>query len=59
MPELTNREIVKIHLYEFIREYGDNTWYGVLSYCSGYYDKIDMDIIMAVRELQVEGVIAK
>ena len=57
MPELTNREIVKIHLYEFIREYGETTWFGCLSFCAGYYDKIDTDIIMAVKELQDEGVI--
>ena len=57
MPELTNKDLILMHLEEFVREFPDQTWASVLAYCTGYYEKIDMDIIEAVRELQRREVI--
>lgn len=51
----TNKELIRMHLEEMIRDYPDQTWYSLLGYCIGYYEKIDMDILWVVRCLQAEG----
>ena len=50
-----NQDLILMHLEEHLRENPDETWYTLLAYCDGYYGKIDLDIIWAVRCLQLEG----
>jgi hypothetical protein len=52
---LTNRDLIKMHLEQLIRDFPGQSWDTILGYCVGYYDKIDMEIILVVRELQREG----
>ena len=51
----TNRDLIRMHLEEFIRENPVQTWATLLGYCIGYYGAIDMDHIMVVNALQREG----
>lgn len=51
----TNRDIIRMHLEDIIDTYPNQTWYSLMGYCIGYYDKIDMDIIWVIHCLQLEG----
>lgn len=56
MPELTNKDVIRMHLEEFVRKFPDQTWASLMAYCIGYYEKkIDMDILEVVWEMQMEG----
>lgn len=55
MPELTNQDLIRMHLDEFIRNFPDQSWGSLLAYSLGYYGKIDMDIIWVVWEMHQEG----
>lgn len=50
-----NQRLIIMHLEEYLKDHPDETWYTLLSYCIGYYNVIDLDILWAVRTLQLEG----
>ena len=52
---VTNRDIIRMHLEEFMREYPDQTIFTLLGYCVGYYGSVDMDILFVVDTLHKEG----
>lgn len=54
-----NQDLIIMHLDKYLR---DNCpegyipeWDEVLAYCLGYYNFIDLDILFAVKRLQLEG----
>ena len=53
----TNRDVIRMHLVEFILDYPNQSWYTLLSYCLGYYEVITEDILWAVHDLQKYGYI--
>lgn len=57
MPELTNKDLIRMHLEEFVRKFPDQSWASLLAYCVGYYGNIDTDIIWVVWEMQQEGIV--
>lgn len=57
----TNKDLIRMHLEEFLREDGGipnwRDWSAVLAYCLGYYGGITAEHIIVVRALQREGLI--
>ena len=54
----TNKDLIRMHLEEFIKEYPGQSWGSLLAYCIGYYKTIDYDILFVVRDLHKEGKIS-
>lgn len=60
---MTNKETIRMHLLYYIQYdcmscgHYKPDWFEVLSYCLGYYGKVDRDILLVVRELQRAGFI--
>ena len=50
----TNKDLIRMHLEQFIIEFPDQSWDSLLAYCIGYYGTIDMDILEVVTRLQAE-----
>lgn len=62
MPEFTNKEIIRMHLEEFLYETdqrGNLSMWGLMGYCIGYYGSIDADILDVVHDMVCEGVVLK
>ena len=57
MPELTNRDVIRMHLEIFVQNHPDQSWATLMAYCTGYYEKIDLDIISVIWDMQTEGLI--
>lgn len=57
---MSNVELIRMHLEEMLREtgqYGAIDGLSVVAYCIGYYEKIDLDHLSAIRDLILSGAI--
>lgn len=50
-----NRDSIRMHLEEHLREFPYMAWNELLGFCLGYYGEITIDHIHVVRELEREG----
>lgn len=54
-----NQDMIIMHLEHHIQETCPEgykpAWDELLAYCLGYYNYIDLDILFAVKRLQMEG----
>lgn len=51
----SNKDLIRMHLVDFLWENPGQSWDSLLAYCIGYYTIIDLDILAVVRDLQNEG----
>lgn len=56
---MSNTEIIEMHLEEFARQYPGQTWASMMGFVIGYYDKVNMDHIVAIQSLQQRGIIKR
>lgn len=60
---MRDRETIRsaVKDYAELHRYGDYiehpTWYDVLSYLAGYFGEITVDMVIVVRQMQMEGVV--
>ena len=56
----SNRDMIQMHLEHYVYDcklswHYIPDWADLLSYCSGYYGEVTLDMIQIVRKLQREG----
>lgn len=57
---MSNVDLIRMHLEEMLREtgqYGTLDGLSVVAYCIGYYEKIGLDHLSAIRDLILSGAI--
>ena len=51
----TNKDLIRMHLDQFVQENPGQTWNSLMTYCIGYYEEITLDIVQVIRDMEREG----